>query len=245
MYALGPSAARARASSGASGASGPRWTRKRRREDDSDDDDDDSDSDRAGGHARTRSVRRARFDDRGAADRYGDGEAARWDSGWGGDEPVEVFEGHTDVVKEFVWRRGGDGTAFQLITWSKDRTLRFWPVEETMAKVGYVRPVDHIVESKSTPTGPDAATMLANVLAGTIASGTAPSTKEEKRNTTPPPTFSFRNPPPPEALDASVLSNSALGLASLHPPALSAPLARAPFWPAYAQVSPSLRSTAV
>lgn len=21
--------------------------------------------------------------------------------------PVEVFEGHTDVVKEFVWRKGG------------------------------------------------------------------------------------------------------------------------------------------
>ncbi|KAJ6537274.1 hypothetical protein DFH09DRAFT_1369220 [Mycena vulgaris] len=58
-----------------------------------------------------------------------------------GDEPVEVFEGHTDVVKEFVWRKGEEGTAFQLITWSKDRTLRFWPVdEETMQKVGYVRP---------------------------------------------------------------------------------------------------------
>lgn len=25
------------------------------------------------------------------------------------DSPVEVFEGHTDVVKEFVWRRGGPG----------------------------------------------------------------------------------------------------------------------------------------
>lgn len=23
--------------------------------------------------------------------------------------PIEVFEGHTDVVKEFVWRRGGSG----------------------------------------------------------------------------------------------------------------------------------------
>jgi WD repeat-containing protein 59 len=23
--------------------------------------------------------------------------------------PIEVFEGHTDVVKEFVWRRGGRG----------------------------------------------------------------------------------------------------------------------------------------
>ncbi|CAK5284473.1 unnamed protein product [Mycena citricolor] len=55
--------------------------------------------------------------------------------------PVEVFEGHTDVVKEFVWRRGTDGDAFQLITWSKDRTLRLWPVDaEMMEKVGYQRP---------------------------------------------------------------------------------------------------------
>ncbi|KAJ7576839.1 hypothetical protein C8J56DRAFT_971742 [Mycena floridula] len=52
--------------------------------------------------------------------------------------PVETFEGHTDVVKEFVWRKGAQGTEFQLITWSKDRTLRFWPVEsEAMQKVGH------------------------------------------------------------------------------------------------------------
>lgn len=31
---------------------------------------------------------------------------------WGGDDPVEVFEGHTDVVKEFVWRRGGGKLLF-------------------------------------------------------------------------------------------------------------------------------------
>jgi hypothetical protein len=86
----------------------------------------------------------------------GDGEGY---AGWGGDEPVEVFEGHRDVVKEFVWRRGVgasffsfseflqfgdavlhiDGTAFQLITWSKDRMLRFWPVDaETMAVSGSI-----------------------------------------------------------------------------------------------------------
>ncbi|KAG0709286.1 hypothetical protein DFH29DRAFT_887529 [Suillus ampliporus] len=53
--------------------------------------------------------------------------------------PVEVFEGHADVVKEFVWRKGGlEGGEYQLITWSKDRTLRFWPVDaETMEKVGH------------------------------------------------------------------------------------------------------------
>ncbi|KAJ6467500.1 hypothetical protein C8R47DRAFT_990390 [Mycena vitilis] len=96
--------------------------------------------------------------------------------------PVEVFEGHTDVVKEFVWRRGGDGTAFQLITWSKDRTLRIWPVHPDTLAVSF------------------------------------------RKSTSPAPTFSFRNPPPPESLDASISSGSALGLASPHIPALSAPI---------------------
>ncbi|KIL61826.1 hypothetical protein M378DRAFT_13285, partial [Amanita muscaria Koide BX008] len=51
--------------------------------------------------------------------------------------PSEVFEGHTDVVKEFVWRKGSD-EEFQLITWSKDRTLKFWPIDgDVMQKVGY------------------------------------------------------------------------------------------------------------
>ncbi|EJD08524.1 uncharacterized protein FOMMEDRAFT_101954, partial [Fomitiporia mediterranea MF3/22] len=46
--------------------------------------------------------------------------------------PVHVFEGHTDVVKEYVWRTRCTGSAndkaFQLITWSKDKSLRFWPI---------------------------------------------------------------------------------------------------------------------
>lgn len=58
--------------------------------------------------------------------------------------PVQTFEGHSDVVKDFVWRsRGGEDAnfenrEFQLVTWSKDHTLRIWPVpKETAEKVGY------------------------------------------------------------------------------------------------------------
>ena len=58
--------------------------------------------------------------------------------------PVETFAGHDDVVKEFVWRvRGGDDELFddrefQLVTWSKDRTLRIWPVgRDITEKVGF------------------------------------------------------------------------------------------------------------
>lgn len=60
--------------------------------------------------------------------------------------PIERFEGSADVVKEFVWRtRGGndpdhDDRDFQLVTWSKDRKLRVWPVPREVAeKVGYKR----------------------------------------------------------------------------------------------------------
>ncbi|KAI5119541.1 hypothetical protein M0805_008527 [Coniferiporia weirii] len=58
--------------------------------------------------------------------------------------PVETFEGHTDVVKEFVWRSGGGSSGndkdFQLITWSKDKTLRFRPIgRDIMQKVGASR----------------------------------------------------------------------------------------------------------
>ncbi|KZT72699.1 hypothetical protein DAEQUDRAFT_596441 [Daedalea quercina L-15889] len=57
--------------------------------------------------------------------------------------PVNVFSGHTDVVKEFVWRRGGpDFSDFQLITWGKDKILRFWPIEtEIMQRAGVSQPI--------------------------------------------------------------------------------------------------------
>ncbi|KAF9408259.1 hypothetical protein BGZ94_002379 [Podila epigama] len=53
------------------------------------------------------------------------------------DEPICKFEGHTDTVKEFVWRIRdvGDNTderLFQLVTWSKDQHLRLWPISDKM-----------------------------------------------------------------------------------------------------------------
>ncbi|KAF9963845.1 hypothetical protein BGZ65_010048 [Modicella reniformis] len=53
------------------------------------------------------------------------------------EEPVCKFEGHTDTVKEFVWRVRdvgdmGDHRLFQLVTWSKDQHLRLWPISEKM-----------------------------------------------------------------------------------------------------------------
>lgn len=62
----------------------------------------------------------------------GDTAATLW--AYGSQEPVCRFEGHTDLVKEFVIRsRSGsnanlDDRTFQLVTWSKDQTLRLWPI---------------------------------------------------------------------------------------------------------------------
>ncbi|KAF7373833.1 WD-REPEATS-REGION domain-containing protein [Mycena sanguinolenta] len=153
---------------------------------------------------------------------WAEGEAEE-DAGWGRDEPVEVFEGHTDVVKEFVWRRSGDGTAFQLITWSKDRTLRFWPVDaETMAKVGYVPPAAPLARSAETGLTPTpATTMLTTALSGSSPTETAPAALKKTEKEKPLPTFSFRNPPPPETLDAN---RSPLGLTFPSIPTLSAPV---------------------
>ncbi|KAG0052840.1 hypothetical protein BGZ83_002048 [Gryganskiella cystojenkinii] len=52
-------------------------------------------------------------------------------------EPVCKFEGHTDTVKEFVWRirdvdDNPDHRLFQLVTWSKDQHLRLWPISSQM-----------------------------------------------------------------------------------------------------------------
>ena len=66
---------------------------------------------------------------------------------WAKDEPEQPkgeFAGHTDIVKEYLFRtkggqdRGSDDRQFQLITWSKDQTLRLWPVsDEQTRKVGH------------------------------------------------------------------------------------------------------------
>lgn len=59
--------------------------------------------------------------------------------------PVYSFVGHTDVPREFLWRiRGGNGGSgetgtedrkFQLITWSKNQHLRFWPIQDEVLRV--------------------------------------------------------------------------------------------------------------
>ncbi|KAG8963801.1 hypothetical protein FRC05_004511 [Tulasnella sp. 425] len=56
------------------------------------------------------------------------------------EQPIHTVEGHTDVVKEYVWRfKGGhdcdhDDREFQLVTWAKDRTLRLLPMDPSILR---------------------------------------------------------------------------------------------------------------
>uniref|UniRef100_A0A8D0GAC1 WD repeat domain 59 n=1 Tax=Sphenodon punctatus TaxID=8508 RepID=A0A8D0GAC1_SPHPU len=44
--------------------------------------------------------------------------------------PVHTFVGHDDVVLEFQWRKQKEGSKdYQLVTWSRDQTLRMWRID--------------------------------------------------------------------------------------------------------------------
>ncbi|XP_054934928.1 GATOR2 complex protein WDR59 isoform X9 [Physeter macrocephalus] len=50
--------------------------------------------------------------------------------------PVHTFVGHDDVVLEFQWRKQKEGSKdYQLVTWSRDQTLRMWRVDSQMQRL--------------------------------------------------------------------------------------------------------------
>ncbi|XP_042631587.1 GATOR complex protein WDR59-like isoform X2 [Cyprinus carpio] len=50
--------------------------------------------------------------------------------------PVHAFVGHDDVVLEFQWRQQKEGSKdCQLVTWSRDQTLRIWRVDPQLQKL--------------------------------------------------------------------------------------------------------------
>jgi len=55
--------------------------------------------------------------------------------------PVHTFYGHSDMVLEFAWRKKPDTSKYQLVTWSKDLTLRLWSIDADLQ-----RQVGHEVE---------------------------------------------------------------------------------------------------
>ncbi|XP_055640030.1 GATOR complex protein Wdr59 isoform X2 [Toxorhynchites rutilus septentrionalis] len=52
------------------------------------------------------------------------------------DTPICSLTGHTDVVLDFAWRRNSlAGADPELITWSRDQTIRIWRVDEEIRKL--------------------------------------------------------------------------------------------------------------
>ncbi|KAM9301671.1 GATOR2 complex protein WDR59 isoform 2-T2 [Gastrophryne carolinensis] len=50
--------------------------------------------------------------------------------------PVHIFVGHDDVVLEFHWRKQKEGQKdYQLVTWSRDQTLRMWRVDAQLQRL--------------------------------------------------------------------------------------------------------------
>uniref|UniRef100_A0A8C6TMY9 WD repeat domain 59 n=1 Tax=Neogobius melanostomus TaxID=47308 RepID=A0A8C6TMY9_9GOBI len=63
--------------------------------------------------------------------------------------PVHAFVGHDDVVLEFQWRPQKEGSKdCQLVTWSRDQTLRIWRVDPQLQRL-CVSDVDDLMEGMS------------------------------------------------------------------------------------------------
>ncbi|XP_060605076.1 GATOR complex protein WDR59-like isoform X4 [Ruditapes philippinarum] len=52
------------------------------------------------------------------------------------EQPAHQFIGHSDVVLEFYWRKKDESTRdYQLVTWSKDQTLKIWKVDPQLQRM--------------------------------------------------------------------------------------------------------------
>ncbi|XP_032816499.1 GATOR2 complex protein WDR59 isoform X1 [Petromyzon marinus] len=67
--------------------------------------------------------------------RRGENSLLLWNLGELG-APVHTFVGHNDVVLEFNWRKQREGLKdFQLVTWSRDQSLRIWRIDTQLQRL--------------------------------------------------------------------------------------------------------------
>uniref|UniRef100_A0A3B1JS62 WD repeat domain 59 n=1 Tax=Astyanax mexicanus TaxID=7994 RepID=A0A3B1JS62_ASTMX len=67
--------------------------------------------------------------------------------------PVHAFVGHDDVVLEFQWRPQKEGSKdCQLVTWSRDQTLRIWRVDPQLQKLCANDIVEELMEGMTLTT---------------------------------------------------------------------------------------------
>ncbi|XP_035483629.1 GATOR complex protein WDR59 isoform X1 [Scophthalmus maximus] len=64
--------------------------------------------------------------------------------------PVHAFVGHDDVVLEFRWRPQKEGSKdYQLVTWSRDQTLRIWRVDPQLQRLCVSDVVEDLMDEMS------------------------------------------------------------------------------------------------
>ncbi|KAJ8303235.1 hypothetical protein KUTeg_019631 [Tegillarca granosa] len=69
-------------------------------------------------------------------------------------QPVHQFVGHHDVILEFQWRKQPEGSRdIQLVTWSKDHSLRIWKIDPQLQRNGQDRV--YTEQQLLTSTSPD------------------------------------------------------------------------------------------
>ncbi|XP_053255235.1 GATOR complex protein WDR59 isoform X1 [Podarcis raffonei] len=75
--------------------------------------------------------------------------------------PVHTFVGHDDVVLEFQWRKQKEGSKdYQLVTWSRDQTLRMWRVDcqlQRLCSNDLLEGVEELIDGISLLPEPDKA----------------------------------------------------------------------------------------
>ncbi|XP_038224140.1 GATOR complex protein WDR59 isoform X3 [Dermochelys coriacea] len=73
--------------------------------------------------------------------------------------PVHTFVGHDDVVLEFQWRKQKEGSKdYQLVTWSRDQTLRLWRVDSQLQRLcanDILEGVDELIDGIALLPEPD------------------------------------------------------------------------------------------
>ncbi|XP_025944376.1 GATOR complex protein WDR59 isoform X2 [Apteryx rowi] len=73
--------------------------------------------------------------------------------------PVHTFVGHDDVVLEFQWRKQKEGSKdYQLVTWSRDQTLRMWRIDSQLQRLcanDILDGVDELIDGISLLPEPD------------------------------------------------------------------------------------------
>uniref|UniRef100_A0A803Y762 RWD domain-containing protein n=1 Tax=Meleagris gallopavo TaxID=9103 RepID=A0A803Y762_MELGA len=73
--------------------------------------------------------------------------------------PVHTFVGHDDVVLEFQWRKQKEGSKdYQLVTWSRDQTLRMWRIDSQLQRLcanDILDGVDDLIDGISLLPEPD------------------------------------------------------------------------------------------